>query len=176
MQSVLQEKVRFWPAPFFSPAQTLAPTKSTGSILTIWKKFKNIPSSLLEKFIYIYVFVFNQSFIIVGMVQTKRISFRIFSVSSKAESRASNPLRNTVCSRVYPPPPTIVPNSVCPCLVVWTVFYPEEGTSSSSVEMVDMRTKKLFLRKIKTDEVSLKDLYIGMSSTFRIRINRYRYR
>jgi hypothetical protein len=45
------------------------------------------------------------------------------------------------------------------------VFYPGEGenNNNNSVEMVDMRTKKLFLRKIKTDEMSLKDLYIGNS-------------
>jgi hypothetical protein len=42
-------------------------------------------------------------------------------------------------------------------LVTAAVFYPGE----SSVEMVDMRTKKLFLRKIRTEEVALKDLYIG---------------
>jgi hypothetical protein len=43
-------------------------------------------------------------------------------------------------------------------LVAAAVFYPGE----SSVEMVDMRTKKLFLRKIRTEEVALKDLYIGI--------------
>jgi hypothetical protein len=42
-------------------------------------------------------------------------------------------------------------------LVAAAVFYPGEN----SVEMVDMRTKKLFLRKIRTEEVALKDLYIG---------------
>jgi hypothetical protein len=42
-------------------------------------------------------------------------------------------------------------------LVTAAVFYPGE----SSVEMVDMRTKKLFLRKIRSEEVALKDLYIG---------------
>ena len=41
-----------------------------------------------------------------------------------------------------------------------SVFYPAE----SSVEMVDMRTKKLFLKKIKTDEVTLKDLYLGIGN------------
>jgi hypothetical protein len=49
---------------------------------------------------------------------------------------------------------------------VAAVFYPGDGDENSSVEMVDMRTKKLFLRKIKTDEVSLKDLYIGIRSLF----------
>jgi hypothetical protein len=43
-------------------------------------------------------------------------------------------------------------------LVTAAVFYPGE----SSVEMVDMRTKKLFLRKIRTEEVALMDLYIGI--------------
>jgi hypothetical protein len=47
-------------------------------------------------------------------------------------------------------------------LVAAAVFYPGE----SSVEMVDMRTKKLFLRKIRTEEVALKDLYIGRIYSF----------